>query len=276
MNKYQSRHPLRRRVPAKLLLLFGLLLLIGLVEFATILWQLDNAEPAGTSNSGLRTNQTSNKSAASTFDKSKYPLGTAASLWAVVNKGRILPADYIPDLAVPDMTLRYSPASSEMKLRSDAAQALKKLSSAAAKDRIYLRLSSGYRSYYTQGAIYNREVRTYGQAQADRQSARPGHSEHQTGLAADLAPSDGRCEIADCFADTAEGKWLLANAHKFGFILRYPDAKENQTGYRYEPWHFRFVGTELASAIYQAGQTFEEFFNLPANTSYPQDIYRLL
>ena len=146
---------------------------------------------------------------------------------------------------------------------------------AAAKEGIFLRLSSGFRYYGSQSAIYAREVKTYGQVQADRQSARPGHSEHQTGLAADLAPSDGRCEIADCFADTDEAKWLAKNAHKYGFILRYPKDKENSTGYRYEPWHFRFVGKELAAQINQSGQTLEQFFDLPAYTTYPSSAYLL-
>ncbi|MBI4033828.1 M15 family metallopeptidase [Candidatus Saccharibacteria bacterium] len=256
----------------KLFLLFGILLLIGLVELGAILWRLDSEETAKISNSSAGSSQ----SAAAKFDKTAYSVNEFSSLWAVVNKGRALPSEYVPTLTVPDVPLRFSAKSDEMHLRSDAAAALEQLFTAAAKDKLFLRLASGYRSYGSQSAIYAREVRTYGQAQADRQSARPGHSEHQTGLAADLEPSDRRCEIADCFADTAEGKWLAAQAHKFGFVLRYPSGEESITGYRYEPWHFRFVGKGLAAEINKTGQTLERFFGLPFYSSYPAQNYNLM
>lgn len=269
MNRNGQRKP--RPVPVKLLLIFALLLIVGLAEFALIWRQLDGAESSGSISSPSEIQKPSEKS----FDKNMYSLNKVSSIWVAVNKGRILPAGYVPDLTTPDVALRYGPSSSEMKLGADAVKALEQLFAAAAKDKIYLRLSSGYRSYYTQSSIYAREVRTYGQAQADRQSARPGHSEHQTGLAADLAPKDGRCEIADCFADTTEGKWLAKNAHNYGFILRYPKAKENETGYRYEPWHFRYVGQALAAEINQTGQTLERFFDLSVYASYPAKSYEL-
>ena len=90
-------------------------------------------------------------------------------------------------------------------------------------------------------------------------------------MAADIEPYDRRCEISDCFADTPEGKWLAKKSYKFGFILRYPKGKENLTGYRYEPWHFRYIGKELAAEINKAGQTLEQFFGLPAYTNYPEN-----
>lgn len=274
MSRYGQRNSRTRRLPTKILLIFFILLLIGFIEIAAIWWKLDDREgvqPGNLRNSTSKTDRSSVKS----FDKAKYPINEASSVWAIVNKGRMLPSNYLPELAVPDVLLRFSASSGEMRLRTDAALALEQLFTAAAKDKIYLRLASGYRSYSMQSSIYSREVRTYGQTQADRQSARPGHSEHQTGLAADLEPSDRRCEIADCFADTAEGKWLAANAYQHGFILRYPDGKENFTGYRYEPWHFRFVGAELAAEITTTGQTLEEFFGLESFTSYPIKIYQL-
>lgn len=273
MNSYRQRYAKPRRVPARLLFLFALLLLIGLAEFAVILWKLDSDELT-TSTSSYPSG--SSQPAAELFDKSMYSVNKASSIWVVVNKGRILPVDHVPDLTVPNASLRYSAASSEMRLKTDAANALEQLFTRAANDKIYLRLASGYRSYYTQATIYAREVRTYGQKQADRQSAGAGHSEHQTGLAADLAPKDGRCEIADCFADTAEGKWLAKNSYKDGFILRYPDGKEDETGYRYEPWHFRYVGKALAAEINKTAQTLERFFGLPIYTSYPSKSYELL
>ena len=271
MNSLRQKNAGIRPVSNKLLLIFALLLFIGVIELVLIWQQLADIDTANT-NSPFANAEKSNSQA---FDKTKHPTIEASSLWAVVNKGRSLPADYVPELVVPPVTLRNSPSSNEMKLRPDAAKAMETMFAAAAKDKILLRLSSGYRSYDTQRAIYNREVRTYGQTQADRQSARPGHSEHQTGLAADISPKDGRCDIADCFADTDEGKWLAKNAYKFGFILRYPKGKDNLTGYKYESWHFRYVGKELAKQIYNRGQTLEQFFNLPNYTSYPATVFKL-
>jgi D-alanyl-D-alanine carboxypeptidase len=261
-----------RPISPKLIILFAILLLIGLIEMVVILWQLDKEElkkPIPSSKDTVQATQND-------FDKTRYAIHEATSLWVIVNKGRILPDSYVPqNLEVPAVPLRFSAAAEEMKLRNEAARALGTLFVAAAHDKIYLRLASGYRSYSTQEIIYNREVRNFGQSQADRQSARPGHSEHQTGLAADLEPADRRCEIDVCFADTAEGKWLLANAYRYGFILRYPENKEPQTGYQYEPWHYRFVGVDLAYQIQQSGLSLEEFFAQPFYTSYPREIYEL-
>ncbi len=136
-------------------------------------------------------------------------------------------------------------------------------------DTTQFSLVSAYRSHDTQKVIYDSEVKGFGQVQADRESARPGHSEHQTGWAADLAGPDKKCEIKLCFADTDEGKWLATNAHKYGFIIRYPGGKESITGYQYEPWHLRYVGTALAEEMHGTGiQTLEEFFDLSPASSY--------
>lgn len=119
---------------------------------------------------------------------------------------------------------------------------------------------SGFRSYETQRQLYNRYVARDGQTEADTYSARPGFSEHQTGLAVDLNLADSR------FADTPEGQWLADNVYKYGFILRYPNGKSEITGYTFEPWHFRFVGTDLATKLYNNGDwiSLEEYFGLPS------------
>ena len=120
-----------------------------------------------------------------------------------------------------------------------------------------------------QVSVYNNEVKTYGQATADKQSARPGYSEHQTGLAVDLEPASRQCEVQDCFASTIEGKWLAVNAYLHGFIMRYPPGKEAVTGYKQESWHFRYIGKELAAEMKQQNiTTLEEFFGLPAAPNY--------
>jgi len=133
-----------------------------------------------------------------------------------------------------------------------------------------LNLQSGYRSYAFQSDLYNGYVRTQGLATADRQSARPGYSEHQTGLAADLGGTSAPgCNVAQCFANTIEGRWLADHAYEYGFIIRYPADKESITGYEYEPWHVRYVGVALAAEMHRRGiETLEEFFNVTGGTQY--------
>jgi D-alanyl-D-alanine carboxypeptidase len=117
------------------------------------------------------------------------------------------------------------------------------MAAAARRDGITLVVSSAYRSYDYQVGVYNRIVREMGQEAADRESARPGHSQHQTGLAADFGSID------DSFALTAAGRWMAANAPRFGWSLSFPDGYESVTGYRWESWHFRYVGKDLATLI---------------------------
>ena len=119
-------------------------------------------------------------------------------------------------------------------------------------------IQSGYRSYSLQESLYNKYVNRDGKLAADTYSARPGYSEHQTGLAFDLN------SISDEFQDTSEGKWVNENAWRYGFILRYPKSKESITGYKYESWHLRYVGEDLAAKLYNNGDwiTLEEHFNL--------------
>lgn len=202
------------------------------------------------------------------FDKTKFSLTDPTSPWLVVNKQRQLePKNYEPsDLRTPNMAVE----SDEMQLNSTTATALEALDAAAKSAGIHLVVASAYRSYGTQVATYNSMVAGYGQTEADRVSARPGHSEHQTGWAVDLgAANDNSCRLEICFAATPEGQWLAANAHKYGFVIRYPENKESITGYAYEPWHLRYVGLELAEEMHRTNTpTLEEFFGLPAAPNY--------
>ncbi len=111
---------------------------------------------------------------------------------------------------------------------------------------------------------YGREVARLGKAGADRLSARPGFSEHQTGLAADIGATDGNlCQLDDCFGTTASGRWLADNVARFGFIVRYTKANRKITGYDPEPWHIRYVGKALARQMQVEGiDTLEEFFGV--------------
>jgi D-alanyl-D-alanine carboxypeptidase len=205
------------------------------------------------------------------FNRQQYSLTDPASLWLVVNKIRPLnPKDYAPaDLVVPNVPLRLNSNQEEMHVRAQTAKAMESMVNDAGKQGIKLMLASGYRSYNFQVNLYNGYVKQQGQAEADKQSARPGYSEHQTGLAADLEPASRTCEVEQCFAATPEGKWLAANAYKYGFVIRYADGKDKTTGYEYEPWHVRYVGTSLATEMHkQHVSTLEEFFGLPAAPDY--------
>lgn len=128
----------------------------------------------------------------------------------------------------------------------------------ASNSSISLNVISGYRSYIRQSSIYNNYVNKDGKVKADTYSARPGHSEHQTGLAADIN------SLSTSFINTKEGKWLNDNCYKYGFIIRYPKGKESITGYMYEPWHIRYVGVELATKLYNSGNwiSLEEHFGI--------------
>jgi D-alanyl-D-alanine carboxypeptidase len=214
--------------------------------------------------------------ASTSYNKNQYPQDQASSPWVVVNKGRVLPSNYVPgNLITPNVRLRLSSSSPEMHLRSDAAAAMEKMFAAAKNDQVNLMLESGYRSYNAQVGVYGGYVASSGVAKADTFSARPGHSEHQTGLAADIEPLSRTCEVEQCFENTPEGQWLAANAYKFGFVIRYQKNTQNLTGYEYEPWHVRYLGTDLSNEIHNSGQTLEQFFNLPIYTTYPTTFYEI-
>lgn len=181
----------------------------------------------------------------------------------VYNKKNPIAADYVPNDLVN--------AGSGTQLRREASTALH-LMQAASGPNLFLTPVSGYRSYEKQREVYNGYVSQNGQAEADTYSARPGYSEHQSGLAVDLSP------ISDAFVQGPEFPWLVLNAHKFGFVLRYPVGKESVTGYMFEPWHWRYVGVKVATDIYDKAQqggsrlTLEEYFQI-AGGKYPdQDV----
>ena len=125
-------------------------------------------------------------------------------------------------------------------------------------------LGSAYRSEDYQATLYNGYVEQYGQAEADTISSRPGYSDHQTGLAADISDHDGATYLTQDMEYTPEGEWLKDHAHEYGFIMRYPKGKEDITGYAYEPWHFRYIGVDYATAIYNVDEfySFEEYFGV--------------
>lgn len=156
----------------------------------------------------------------------------------IANKKYSLPADYNPGVDATALNAYYN------------------MRNAAVENGYSLPIISGFRSYETQKNLYNRYVSIYGQAAADTFSAQPGKSEHQTGLAFDLGWVD------DDYAYTDEGKWLAQNCYKYGFIIRYPEGKESITGYKYEPWHVRYLGNPLATEVYNSGLCLEEYLGI--------------
>ena len=188
--------------------------------------------------------------AASALDSPAFILELLAVLqqdpftYRLVDKQHALPLDYEPGDLVPLRTGRgYRLSRDGDMLRGIAEEALHEMAAAAAADGIVLVVGSAYRSAARQAEIYAWQVRTFGQETADRQSARPGHSQHQLGMVVDFSPID------DSFALTPASEWLVRNASRFGWSLSYPDGYEHITGYRWESWHYRYVGRDLAVFI---------------------------
>ncbi|MCR8658886.1 M15 family metallopeptidase [Paenibacillus endoradicis] len=187
----------------------------------------------------------------------------AESVAVMVNPNYKLPEDYSPkDLVYPDVRFTFDDKIDKRKMRQAAATALEEMFEAAEVDGIYLAGVSAYRSHETQKALFKRYVERDGYEKAKTYSAEPGTSEHETGLAIDVSGSTGKCAAEDCFGGTVEAIWLAKNAANYGFIIRYPEGKEDITGYKYEPWHLRYVGVEIAKEIDSEGLTLEEYYQV--------------
>lgn len=174
--------------------------------------------------------------------------------YILVNKYIYMEEDYVPD-NLEDLDLSYS--RSGMKLVKSAKDALEEMVAKAKEDGITIRVMSSYRSYNYQVNLYNRYVETDGKDAADTYSARPGYSEHQTGLCIDI--DDTKLNYTD-FEKSNSFNWMQENAYKYGFILRYPEDKTEITGYTYESWHYRYVGKKIASYIKKHNITFDEYY----------------
>lgn len=171
----------------------------------------------------------------------------------LVNKNNKLPKNYIPNnLEVLDVKYAYE----NKYLQKEAKENFEKLSKDAALLGYKIIATSTYRTYDYQSKLYDFYVKEKGLKYADNCSARPGHSEHQTGLAVDV---EGSNASYDDFEESIEFNWMQENAHKYGFILRYPKGKEHITGFKYEPWHYRYIGKEIATIIYNKNITLEEY-----------------
>ena len=177
--------------------------------------------------------------------------------YLIANKSYFLPETFVPTdtkkAASGDMTVQCATC-----INNTAYNAYLDMKNDAKKKGLNIYISSGFRSYITQRNIYNRNVTNRGKATADTFSARPGSSEHQTGLCFDLNTID------EAFGRSKEGKWVNENAYKYGYIIRYPDGKTDETGYIYESWHLRYVGTDLSYQLYDNGnwRTMEDYFGI--------------
>lgn len=174
--------------------------------------------------------------------------------YILVNKYIYMESDYIPE-NLEDLDTSYS--RSGMKLVKSAKDSLEKMIESAKNDGYTIRVMSSYRSYNYQVNLYNRYVNTDGKEAADTYSARPGFSEHQTGLCVDI--DDSKINYTN-FEKSESFKWMQENAHLYGFILRYPEDKTEITGYTYESWHYRYVGKEIATYIKKHNITFDEYY----------------
>jgi len=204
---------------------------------------------------------------APTFDPSTYSIDDPNSIWVVVNKTRPLnPTDYAP----ADLVEVPVPFANPPRMRVEASDAVVEMfNTFTAETGLQLQSQSAYRDFAAQTRIYDQDIVNLGQAGADLSTARPGTSEHQTGLTIDISALPGNCSLSACFGDTPHGQWLAGNAWRFGFLLRYPADKTPVTGYEYEPWHFRYIGPKLSEELHSVGvTTLEEFFGLPAAPDY--------
>lgn len=188
------------------------------------------------------------------------PFNDVNSVLVIANKKHHLPDGYEPsDLRTLNVT-----EGSGYYLRDEAATALENMFAAALKDGVTLLPASAYRSQAYQEPLYNGYVQQYGKDEADTISSRPGYSDHQTGLAIDIADHDRATVFTADMENTPEGKWLYEHAHEYGFVLRYPKGKDAITGYTFEPWHYRYIGVQNATDIWNVSpdETIEEYYGI--------------
>ena len=188
------------------------------------------------------------------FYQNTKPSNELNKITILVNKYTYLPEDYVPNNLIK-ISDHFS--SSTRELVYEAKESFEKMATQAKKEGYTIRVVSAYRSYYYQKGLYDNYASRDGIDIADTYSARPGYSEHQTGLVIDI--DNGKLDF-NHFEETEEFTWMENNAHLYGFVLRYPKDKEEITGYDYEAWHYRYVGKEIAKSIKESNLTFDEYY----------------
>lgn len=209
----------------------------------------------------------SSKEAAEAESPIPDDLDSPDSMTVVVNKLRPLPSDYEPTDLVE---LPAQLGSDQHSLREEAANATQTMFEAAQEAGISLTVVSAYRSYEYQTELYDNYVRQHGMDATNRMSARPGYSEHQTGLALDVDTPDGQHTLSQSFGETDAGQWLAEHAHDYGFVIRYPKDAHDYTGFQYEPWHLRYFGEQYAQYIVEHSGVAEREFGLDPAPDYKE------
>lgn len=256
--------PAQRKAPSKvfLLLLTGVFasFILGYVFWLLPLQNKVSSEATELANRKIEKPPVKIRIGESKFNTLVEDYTKPSSIWVLANKQHPLTdPNYIPEkLVAMPVPVRPDVTDDEKKVSSVIEEPLTKMFNDAREQGFKMIVGSGYRSGVTQKMYFDSYVRSHGEAEARKFSALPGQSEHQTGLAVDISTDTKDCYLSECFIFEPEGKWLAANAHTYGFILRYPDGKTDITGYNYEPWHYRYVGIELATALHKSGLTLEE------------------
>jgi zinc D-Ala-D-Ala carboxypeptidase len=249
--KYKYR--LRSKKPLFILMLIVVLLTV-IISYGCNHTRLNDFFSGNKGTSGLP-----QKPTAELIRKQTLESAVNQGLLVLVNKQHPLAENYIPNDLTPMKYYASDRDASGRYMREPAAVAFSQLVENAALEGYELKMTTAYRSFHFQNLLYNNYVSQYGEQAANRFSAKPGQSEHQTGLAVDVSSPSVEFELTVAFGDTAEGRWLAVHAHEYGFILRYPEGKEDITGYLYEPWHLRYVGLFAAKEIFQQGISLEEY-----------------
>ena len=190
-----------------------------------------------------------------------FDVDSDSSILRIVNKWRYADSKYVPsDLVLLDVT-----SEGDQYLRKEAAEQLEAMFEAAEKEKVYLKVISGYRSFDEQVELRDSYIKQFGETRTSMMDSYPGGSEHQLGLAVDIGNYNNHCRLQECFVRYASYPWLQAHAHEYGFIERYHKGKEDQTGISYSPWHWRYIGVEQAKAVKESGSTLEEYYGLLDN-----------
>jgi zinc D-Ala-D-Ala carboxypeptidase len=185
--------------------------------------------------------------------------GTCNDLMVLVDKTYGLSANYAPPDRIYLASYSIPVTASAIAGRLIMVNDLQRLFADSMSAGVDLKVVSAYRSYSLQASIYASYVQQYGDAQANTFSAQPGHSQHQLGTAIDFSTNEISYELSQSFADTKAGRWLIANAYKWGFYISYPQGQESVTGYVFEPWHFRYLGVQNALKLQQSGMIMQTY-----------------
>lgn len=267
MNKTETKEKTKKK-KLSINTMITSLLVCALLLFGLSIYAFMNREQIDKNLRAAATTPASFKETTTTDKTLPSELTTPSSKLVLVDSVHSLPVDYVPSTLKDDIYLKST--SEVIPIDEETGNKAKEMMQAANDAGISLYVVTGYRSYEDQQKYYTSRMELLNNSEdAKKQVQAAGCSEHQTGLAIDFTDDPSNAQPTTDFGKTDAGKWLYEHAHEYGFILRYPEGKEDITGYTYEPWHYRYVGVETATAIYEQGPdtTFEEYFNINTNES---------